>query len=232
MSSDLVLVGSGGCMRELAWQLQELNKQEIVWNILGYVDKGSSNGCRAVSIGTQELIYLGDDDYLLNKSEQTNVAVCVGSPILRKKIADRLSNNPCLQFPNLFLSNTMVCRDVKLGKGCIVSMDARISTNVTVGDFVFFNTGSMVCHDGRIGNFVTLGPDVKLAGAVTVGAKCNLGMGTKVIQGVHIGTNIVTGAGTVVIENIENEGTYVGVPAYQLGGRHENINYSRSRNKP
>lgn len=216
MHSDLILIGSGGCMRELVWQLQELNEQKITWNIVGYVDDLPQDQQHSVFVGTQELPYLGDDHYLLKQKRFTNVAICVGSPVVRKKIALKLSQNPNIRFPNLILSDTKICKDVKIGKGCIISMDVRISTNVTVGDFVFFNTGSKVCHDGWIGDYVTLSPDVKLAGTVTVGANSELGMGTKVIQGIKIAENIVTGAGAVVVKDLEKEGTYVGVPVRRI----------------
>ena len=36
---DIILVGSGGCMREIVWQIQERNKSAENWNILGYVDR-------------------------------------------------------------------------------------------------------------------------------------------------------------------------------------------------
>lgn len=32
---DIILVGSGGCMREIVWQMQEQNKSAENWNILG-----------------------------------------------------------------------------------------------------------------------------------------------------------------------------------------------------
>ena len=140
VNKDLILIGSGGCMRELVWQIQEFNKNSTAWNILGYIDSLPPEKGMSVSIGLQEVPYLGDDDYLLKQSTQINAAICVGSPGLRKKIAVKLSQNPCIQFPNLILGNTQICQDVVFGKGCIVSMDVRISTNVTVGDFVFFNT--------------------------------------------------------------------------------------------
>ncbi len=216
MCSDIILVGSGGCMRELAWQIQELNKEKQTWNVLGYVDNVPPAKGSSVCVGTQELLYLGNDDYLLGRKEQTNIAICVGSPSLRKKIAFKLLHNPCIQFPNLILSNTKISTDIKLGKGCIISMDARVSTNVVIGDFVFINTGSMVCHDGRISDYVSLGPDVKLAGAVSVGMNSELGISTKVIQGVKIADYVITGAGTAVVRNLERAGTYVGVPAHQI----------------
>lgn len=216
MNKDLILIGSGGCMRELVWQIQDLNKNSGEWNILGYIDSQPPKKGMSVSVGMQDVPYLGDDDYLLNQAKQVNAAICVGSPGLRKKIALKLSRNPNIRFPNLILGDTRICQDAIFGKGCIISMDVRISTNVVVGDFVFLNTGSMVCHDGIIGDYVTLAPDVKLAGAVTVGVCSELGMGAKVIQGVCIGENSVVGAGAVVVRDIGDNGTFVGVPAQRI----------------
>ena len=101
-------------------------------------------------------------------------------------------------------------------KGCIISMDARISTNVTLGSFVFMNTGSKVCHDGKLGNYVTLSPDVTLAGNVVVGDNTEIGMGANVIQGITIGTNTVIGAGSVVVRDVDDYCKAAGVPAKKI----------------
>ena len=66
------------------------------------------------------------------KTEDTNVFICVGPPLLRKKIADRLMQNPNLHFPNLILSNMRICEDVQMGKGCMISMDAVSYTHLDV----------------------------------------------------------------------------------------------------
>lgn len=216
--TDIILVGSGGCMRELVWQMQEQNKQGACWRILGYVDCEKPSGEIGVMVGGQHIPYLGDDDYLLRTAEPINVAVCVGASELRKRIVQKLTVNSQIQFPNLILGETKICGDVEMGKGCIISMDARISTNVCIGDFVFLNTGSMVCHDGRLGDFVTLSPDVKLAGNVTVGSCSELGMGTKVIQGIKIGQQVITGAGSVVVRDLPDACKAVGVPAQAKKG--------------
>ena len=36
MAEGLILAGSGGCMRELAWQIQELNKQSVLPGLPSY----------------------------------------------------------------------------------------------------------------------------------------------------------------------------------------------------
>lgn len=215
---DIILIGSGGCMRELAWQIQELNKKKETWYILGYVDKEKPKSGVEVKVGGRQIVYLGDDDFLIHRTVDTNVAVCVGQSGLRAKIVNKLKVNPKIHFPNLILGNTQICQDVKMGEGCIVSMDSRISTNAQMGNFVFLNIGSLVCHDGVLEDFVTLSPDVKLAGDVHIGSGSNIGLGTKVIQGIRIGENVVTGAGSVVVRNIENDCIVVGVPATKIRG--------------
>ncbi len=218
MTQNLILAGSGGCMRELLWQIELLNQSHApdpVWNVTGYVDLNPrvSHGTTDISVGSLTCPYLGDDDVLLAMERETSVAVCVGEPELRRKIAEKLMQNPRLKFPNLILGDTRICSDVKLGQGCILSMDCRISTNVTLGNFVFLNTGSMVCHDGVIGDFTTLSPDVKLAGQVTLGKQCDLGLGTRVIQGITIGDYVIAGAGSVIVKDISAGSKVAGVPA-------------------
>lgn len=217
-AEHIILAAAGGCMRELAWQIQELNKEYPRWHIDGYVDADVPENEAGCWVGGEWIPFLGTDDYLLGLQTKMNVAVCVGMPGLRKKIVAKLKKNPRLVFPNLILTNTQICRDVNMGEGCIISMDARISTNVTIGDFVFLNMGSMVCHDGCIGDYATLSPKVTLAGNVKVGNECEIGMGANVVQGISIGTGAVIGAGAVVVRDIEAGVTAVGVPAEKIKG--------------
>lgn len=210
---DIILVGAGGCMRELVWQIQEQNKIKPSWNILGYVDKMPPEKNEYIEVGKQKISYLGSDKVLLQSEMDINVAVCVGSSQLRKKIVMNLIENKHIKFPNLILSETYICEDVKLGMGCILCMDTKISTNVKLGDFVFLNTGSMICHDGKVGDYVTISPDVKIAGAVQIENYTEIGIGAKVIQGIKIGENVVIGAGGIVVRDILSDCTAVGVPA-------------------
>ncbi len=215
---DLILIGSGGCMREILWQIEVLNHEKYKWNVLGYVDKQPflHQGSTDVYVGDLCCSYLGNDDFLLSKQEDTNVVVTVGEPTLRKKIVNKLQSNSRIKFPNLILSNVRISSDIKMGQGCVVSMDCIISTNVSIGDFAFLNMGVTVCHDGKIGKFTTLSPEVKAAGQVELGNLCEIGMGTKIIQGIKIGNYVVAGAGSVVVKDVEDRCKIAGVPAKPL----------------
>ena len=205
---DIILVGNGGCMREIAWLIEEEQKKREYYRIRGIVDKAGQSG--------KDYPCLGDDDYLLNLKEDTDVAVCVGSPALRKKIVEKLKQNPKLHFPVLMLGGAEVADSTKLGQGSILCAGSIVTTDGNLGEFVFVNTGAIVSHDADIGDFVTISPGAKLAGNVSVGSGADIGIGAAVIQGITIGANAVIGAGAVVVGDIEADVTAVGVPARKL----------------
>ena len=213
---DILLVGCGGCMRELAWQILEDNRSGHRWNIVGYVDNEPPAGGEDPAVSGFRIPYFGNDDDLLSSTCDRNVVLSLGSSSLRAKLAEKCRKNPHLHFPNVVLGSASVCDDVRMGHGCIVTMDARVSTNVLLGDFVFLNTGSIVCHDGTVGSFATLNPGARLAGAVTVGECTEIGMNAAVIQGIKIGRDSVIGAGAVVIRDVEDSSTMVGIPARKI----------------
>mgnify|MGYP001049998263 CR=1 FL=1 len=55
---DIILVGSGGCMREIVWQMQEQNKSAENWNILGYVDRMPPEEHSSVTVGNETIKYI------------------------------------------------------------------------------------------------------------------------------------------------------------------------------
>ena len=213
---DIVMIGSGGCMRELAWQVFEDNKRLKRWNIIGYVDTKPPVLGNSLKIGDFLIPYLGDDNYLLKVEYDMNIIMSVGSSMLRRKIAQKYQNNSHLLFPNLILNSAIVSKDLKMGRGCIITMDVRVSTNVSMGNFVFMNTGTMVCHDSVVGDYVTFAPRSQVAGAVSVGKDTEIGMNATIIQNLNIGNNVIVGAGTVLIGDIEDNSTVVGVPARKV----------------
>lgn len=212
---DIILVGSGGCMRELAWQIIEDNKISNKWNILGYVDEVVPKN-NYVSVENYMIPYLGKDEYLINLENEANVVLSIGNSKLRRKLFEKYSKNPNLKYPNLILNDTKICKDLRLGKGCVVTKGSIISTNVKIGDFVFINTESLVCHDCNLGNFVTLSPRCQLAGKVSIGNNSEIGMNATIIQCINLGNNIVVGAGATVVSDFESNCTVVGVPARKV----------------
>ncbi|MCR5374642.1 MAG: NeuD/PglB/VioB family sugar acetyltransferase [Lachnospiraceae bacterium] len=209
---NIVLVGSGGCMRELLWQIEEANKRLPRYTVLGYVDLVEDLAMDAVG----HCKYLGDDEYLVNLPMKTGVVLCIGSPNKRQQLVSMYKKNPNLYFPKIILSDEGMAPDYTMGEGSIISRDCTISTNVTIGNFVFINIGSIVCHDCVIGDYSTLAPRVTLCGNVEVGNSTYVGASATVKQGINIGSDVMVGAGAVVVDDIDNDLTVVGVPAREM----------------
>lgn len=88
---------------------------------------------------------------------------------------------------------------VQLGKGCIVNTRASVDHDCNVGDYVHVAVGAHLC------------------GTVEVGAYTWIGAGATVSNNVSICPECMIGAGAVVVKNLEEKGTYVGVPAGRVG---------------
>lgn len=58
-----------------------------------------------------------------------------------------------------------------------------------------------------------------LAGTVKVGKKSWIGIGSSVINNIFITDECLIGAGAVVVNNLMNSGTYIGIPAKEITTR-------------
>ena len=94
--------------------------------------------------------------------------------------------------------------------------NAVINASVKIGRSCIINTASSIDHDCIIDDFVHVSPGVHVAGTVTIGKGTWLGIGSTVINNLEICANCIIGAGSTVIKDIKEEGTYVGSPAERI----------------
>lgn len=202
---DLILIGSGGCMTELFYQIENLNKEKPTWKVLGYVDKAEGN--------VENCAYLGNDDWLLHYQKKAAVCISVQESSLRKKLAELYRGNPNLSFPVLKMSQTKIAPSTILGEGTILCERVKITNDGQVGSFGFINIGAQIHHGTKIADYVSIAPNVTIAGDVSIESEAYIGMCSALIQGVHIGEKAIIGAGAVVTTDIPKRVTAIGVPA-------------------
>ncbi len=203
---SLIILGSGGFAREVAWLIEENNRIHKEWDILGYVTKDNKD-C------TYHYPALGEDEWLLSYDQPVNVACAIGDPVIRKMLVSRYELKKNISFPTIVSNHAIVADSVSLGKGTIVCAGCIISVNSEIGDYVICDRNSNIGHEVRIDNYTNVSPGVNISGNVHIGFGSMIGTGASIIQGISIGNNTVIGAGATVIENITDDVTAVGVPA-------------------
>jgi len=206
---DLIIIGAGGLGREVSWLVEGINEANPEWNILGYVD--DAEDVQGAIIGGQYPV-LGKIEDLKKYAGEVYVSCAIAKPSVRKMIIERVLQQENLQAATLIHPSAFIGRGVKIGKGCIITHMCLLSVDVELQDHVFLNTGVVIGHDTVVEEYCTIMTNTNLAGCIRVGAGTDMGTATRVIPGVKICPNVVTGAGAVVIRDIMEPGTYVGVP--------------------
>lgn len=203
---DIVIIGAGGFGREVAMLIEEINKQEPTWNIVGFVDDSSDiaenivNGIKVV----------GNIEWL--KKQQLYVINAIGNGNIREQINRRL-NGSKNKFATLIHPNVLQSSTVQIGQGTIICAGNILTTNITIGDHVIINLSSTIGHDDKIDDYVTILPGSNISGFVHLNRCVTIGTGTQVIQNLEIGENTIVGAGATVVKNLPANCTAVGSPA-------------------
>lgn len=156
---------------------------------------------------------LGNVDWLMDKNYYCVIAI--GDCNIKKQIYDKLKLTDN-KFATLIHPNVMHSKYVDLGEGCIICAGSILTVNIQIGNHVIINIDTTVGHDVIIRDFSTILPSVNISGNVTIEEQVNVGTGTAIIQGINICDNVTVGAGSVVIKDITETGTYVGVPAKRI----------------
>lgn len=98
---------------------------------------------------------------------------------------------------------------------CFIPYSTKIGKNVHFGHLgmgVVLHKDAVIGNDVRIDQHVTIGGRGG-PGAPVIGDNVSIGAGAKVLGGVRIGHNARIGANAVVIKDVPDNATAVGVPA-------------------
>ena len=142
--------------------------------------------------------------------KECDFIVSIGNSNIREKIQKSLED---YNIVTLVHPDAVISRRVDIGKGSVVMAGAVINSDASIGKGCIINTCSSVDHDCVIGSYVHVAVGSHLCGTVRVGDHTWIGAGATVSNNIDICDDCMIGAGAVVVKDINEKGTYLGVPA-------------------
>lgn len=203
------IFGTKGFAKEVEYILNDLNSGSDICFVAEDNEKDIN-----IPINGREVI---TEKKFNEIQENVECYVAVGSPEIKNKIFKKLKDKNNLSFPNLIHPSVIYDRRyVTFGIGNIICSGVSITTNIKINNFVHINLNSTVGHDTIIEDYVTISPAVNISGNVHLEEKVYLGTNSTIIEKINIKKNIIIGAGCVVVKDLLDAGTYVGIPAKKL----------------
>lgn len=194
------IIGAGGFGREVYHSLSSIEQKDTVF----FVDN--------------EYWYENDDNILPISefnSDEYEVVVAVGNPTDRKKIIESLPVETKF-FTHIDKSVIILDESIDIGEGSIICAGTILTTNIKIGKHCHLNLQSTIGHDTVIGDFFTTAPGVKISGNCNIGNCVYFGTNSSVREKIYICDNVTIGLNGGVVKNINESGTYVGVPVKKI----------------
>jgi sugar O-acyltransferase (sialic acid O-acetyltransferase NeuD family) len=164
-----------------------------------------------------KLKFLGNENdiNLSNLIKSDFVFPAVGSNSIRKNLINLFDKENLTQL-TIFSKTAYVSSMASVLSFTFIGPNAVVNSKAIIGKGSIINSGAVVEHECIVGNYSHVAPGAVLAGNVVLGAECFIGAKSVIKEGVQITDNVTIGAGTVVIKDILEQGTYVGNPARKI----------------
>lgn len=209
----LVVIGAGGLSKQA---LPYIRKQQF-----SYFTSGPNAGTISKTIFVDETIkepttFAGFDVITSVDDipfDSFVFMICIGHPDLRQRYHQKLVEKGGRPINAVYKPAD---NKATMGKGNLILTHALLEIDSVMGDGNLINCYAGLFHDVRIGDFNEIMPGAKLLGGVQIGNGCRIGTNATILPNVRLGNGVVIGAGAVVTKNIDQPGTYVGIPARKI----------------
>lgn len=205
MSDAVAIFGTGGFAREVACILHDLGRGDRIAAFHEPDDVFEPRDLLGVPVRSQSEF---------DPATQRAV-VGIGNPTIRQKVVGELPAGT--YFETLIHPTVVMSQWVEVGEGTIICAGSVLTCQITIGKHCHINLNTTVGHDCVFGDFCTVAPGTNISGNCTFGSRIDIGTQAALRQNVRICDDVMIGMGAVVVKDIAEAGTYVGIPAKKVG---------------
>lgn len=205
MKKELVIIGASGqgkVVADIALKLQKYEK------IVFLDDNKETKDCMGIPV-------VGSSKDVEKYINQADVFVAIGNCKVREKITKELLSFGA-SIATLIHPMAVIANNVSIGDGTVVMAGAVINSDSKIGRGCIINTCASIDHDCNIADYVHVSVGAHICGTVMVDENTWIGAGAIIKNNISICGECMIGAGAVVVKDIEEAGTYVGMPAKQV----------------
>lgn len=202
----MLIIGAKGFAKEV---LEIFHQQNKLDNIC-FFDDVTEN----IAVSLYGFPILNSKEKVISLFGKDNrFTIGIGNPSSRKMIYDRF-----IALGGVFVSSISPLAVVghygnKIADGCNIMTGTVITNDVIIEKGCLINLNCTIGHDTKVGEFTELSPGVSISGNCVIGAFCNIGTNATILPKVLLGNNVTVGAGAVVVKNVAEGETVVGIPA-------------------
>lgn len=193
------------------------NLNNEIYDIIGFLD--DEKPIHTQVGGLPVIGTIDDAECLFKKGTFDKLFIAIGYKHLRFKrcLISRFKSQ--IQLANIVHKSAIIDSTAFIGVNVMIYPGCIIDKNVTLNDGVTLNLGSIISHDSHVGNSTFIAPGATIAGFSKIGAISFIGCGSTIIDNVELCENVKIGAGALVISDITEKGTYIGVPATRISNK-------------
>lgn len=219
-TEPIIIVGAGGFGRETADGVKAVNAAagRPHWRLEGVADDAPTN-VNLERQGVRGIPYLGTVDQIIAARERPAYVIGIGSPWVRKTIANKLDLVGFTAAKIVHPSAT-VGSETRVGEGTVILAGVRITTKITLRRHVHINPNVTDGHDSVLHDFVSLNPGSAVSGDCIVGEGALIGVNAVVLNQLSVGAWSVVGGGARAVRSVRGGSVVIGAPAKEMGVNH------------
>jgi sugar O-acyltransferase (sialic acid O-acetyltransferase NeuD family) len=213
MAEPLVLIGIGGFGRETIDVIEAVNAEgpHPVWDLVGVVDDAPSD-LNLDRLAERGVDFIGSTGVPLKWPDPTSYIVGIGSPRVRRTMADRY-DSAHFRAATLVHPSATQGFGVTIGGGAVICAGARLTTNIKLGRHVHLNPNVTVGHDTTLGDFVSMNPSSSVSGDCVIEDDALIGVAGVILNRLRVGRGAVVGGSACVVRDVAPGAVVKGVPA-------------------
>ena len=159
---------------------------------------------------------LGKLDFEKDIRANVNYVVAIGNNSVRVSMCTEIMKTGGT-IPKFIHPKAEISKYARIGNACIIHALTYIWTEVEIGDFSIISPNVVVAHHTKVGEGSFISTGCSIGAGINIAERVLIGIGATVMTGVKkIGHDAIIGAGSVVVNDIEEEVVVAGVPAKPL----------------